>query len=226
VAQLDDLDPEARAQVGKLVHGEQIGTRVTPLAERLPGEPAPQTPEPPAPKAQTPEPQEPAPQTPEPRAPRPQAPELQEPAPCEKAQEPSAPTKTASGMERRLSPRWEYAGQVDILDFDHSDASRTALGRDLSFRGVRIVGHSGMEVGSVVTLALYGGRREEPVVIEAKVVRDDGEDGLGLAFTSPTASQRRAIEKLISRLPPVESLSDGAKERDGVVIAQVTPAPK
>jgi hypothetical protein len=157
----------------------------------------------------------------EPKAPEPPAPE-----PREKAPEPPAPAETAPGTDRRRTPRRAYAGQVDILDFDDSDASQTALGCDLSFRGVRIVGHSAMDVGSVVTLALYGGRREEPVVIEATVVRDDGKDGLALTFNPVSAGERRAIEKLIAGLPPVESLSDGDRERDRVVIAQVTSAPK
>jgi len=215
VVQLDDLEPEARAQVERLVRGQQIGTRVTPLAERLPGDPEPQASEPQASEVAAAESQ----------APEPQASKTQAPALCEEAQEPLALTEDAE-VERRRSPRWGYAGQVDILDFDDSDAAQTALGRDLSFRGVRIVGHSGLEAGSVVTLALYGGRREEPVVVEAKVVRDDGEEGMGLTFGSATASQRRAIEKLIAGLPLVESLSDSDKERDGVVVARVTSAPQ
>ena len=40
VLALNDLDPEARAQLEKLVRGEQIGTRVTPLAVRSHAEPA------------------------------------------------------------------------------------------------------------------------------------------------------------------------------------------
>ena len=63
------------------------------------------------------------------------------------------------------------------------------------------------------------------MVVEATVVRDDGEEGLALIFKSATASQRRAIEKLIAGLPRLESLSDSDKEQDGVVIARVTSAP-
>jgi hypothetical protein len=265
VVQLDELEPEARAQVGRLVSGRQIGTRVTPLAERLPEDPEAQTseeqvvdspvsepqaaeppaPEPPAPQASQPAPPQvaepPVRRAPRPkgslppvrRAPRPQgslppvrrAPKPQAPGLSEDAQEPLALTEDAE-VERRRSPRWDYAGQVDIVDFDDSGASQTALGRDLSFRGVRIVGHAGLEVGSDVTIALYGGRREEPVVIEATVVRDDGEDGMALAFKPVSTSQGRAIEKLIAGLPPVEFLCDGDKEQDGVVIAKVTPAAK
>ncbi len=64
-------------------------------------------------------------------------------------------------------------------------------------------------MGSEVTLALYGGRREEPVVVEATVVRDDGENGMALIFKSVSDSQKRALEKLCAGLSPLESLRDG-----------------
>jgi hypothetical protein len=189
LVRLDGLGPEAQAQLEKLVRGEQIGTRVTPLAERSSGEPAPFAPE-----------------------------------PREEVQEPQVKAETAPRDERRRHPRWEYGRPVGILDFEDSDGSQTALGHDLSLQGVRIVDHSGLEVGSEVTLALYGGRREEPVVIEATVLRDDGEDGLALVFNSVSDSQRRALERLRAGRPPLESLRDGARESDAVVVAQVTPA--
>jgi hypothetical protein len=189
LVRLDGLDPEARAQVDKLVRGERIGTRVTPLAERSPDEPAPI------------------------------AAELRE-----EAQEPQAKAETAPRDERRRHPRWEYGRSVGILDFEASDGTQTALGHDLSLEGVRIVDHSGPEVGSEVTLALYGGSREEPVVIEATVLRDDGEEGLALVFKSISDSQRRELERILAGRPPLESLRDGARDRDAVVVAQVTPA--
>jgi hypothetical protein len=191
LVRFDDLDPEARAQVDRLVRGEQIGTRVTPLAERTPGEPEVPTPERSA-----------------------------------EVQEPPTQAEIAPATVLQRPPRWEYPRRVDVLDFADMDASQTALGRDLSLGGVRIVEHSGLEVGAEVTLALYAGQREEPLVVEATVLRDDGEDGLALTFNSVSDRQRRALERLCSSLSPVESLSDGAEERDGVVIAQVTPAPK
>ncbi len=186
---LDGLDPEARAQVEKLVRGEQIGTRVTPLAERSSGDPVPSA-----------------------------------TVPREEVAEPQAEAETAPRSERRRHPRSEYGRTVGILDFEDSDRSQTALGHDLSLEGVRIVGLSGLAVGSEVTLALYGGSREEPVVLEATVLRDDGEDGQALVFKSVSDSQRHALEKLRAASPPLESLRDAARERDAVVVAQVTPA--
>jgi hypothetical protein len=188
LVRLDGLGPEARAQVEKLVRGEQIGTRVTPLAERSWG-------------ASTPVAAE----------------------PREVAEEPEADAETAPRDERRRHPRWEYDRPVGILDFEDSDRSQTALGHDLSLEGVRIVGHSGLAVGSEVTLALYGDSREEPVVIEATVLRDDGEAGQALVFKSVSDGQRSALQRLTAGRPPLESLRDGAREGDAVVVARVSP---
>ena len=104
------------------------------------------------------------------------------------------------------------------------EATQTALGRDLSIGGVRIVEHAGLEVGAEVTLALYAGQREEPVVVEATVARDDGENGVALIFNSVSESQERALEKLCSGLSPLESLQGSDGEPDPVVVARVTPA--
>jgi hypothetical protein len=188
LVRFDGLDPEARAQVDRLVSGEQIGTRVTPLAERSPWEPQAPTSEPYAP-----------------------------------VQEPPPQAETAPATMDMRRPRWEYGRRVDLLDFDDMDASQTALGRDLSIGGVRIVDHSGLELGSKVTLALYGGSREEPVVVEATVSRDEGEDGVALIFDSLSDSQERALEKLCSGLPPLASLREADGEPERVVVAQLTP---
>jgi hypothetical protein len=185
MVRLNDLAPKARVQLEKLVRGEQIGTRLSPLAQRSRHEPGWRAGEPP---------------------------------------EPQAPEQSAPGADRRRHPRWDYDRRVHILDFDDSDAAQAALGHDLSIQGVRIVDHPGLEVGAEVTLALYGGRREEPVVVEAMVLRDDGEDGLTLTFKSVSENQKRALEKLNAARPCVEALRGGSGRSDGVVVAQVTRA--
>jgi hypothetical protein len=191
LVRFDQLKGEARDQVDRLVSGEQIGTRVTPLADRplrKPGAPA----------------AEPSPQ------------------PSAEVQEPPAQAVTVETTSLQRHPRWAYHGRVDVLDFDDMGASGTVLGRDLSLGGVRIVGQCGLKVGAVVTLALYSGPREEPVVLEATVLRDDGDDGVGLVFNSVSDSQMRELERICSGLAPLESLRDAGEEPDRVVFAQVT----
>jgi hypothetical protein len=187
LVQFEDLDTEVRDQVERLVCGEQIGTRVTPLAERPPEEPG-------------------------------------VPAPLAEAQAPQAPAETAPGTLPPRLPRWEYPRRVDVLNFDDMEATQTVLGRDLSIGGVRIVGPSGLEVGAEVTLALYAGQRDEPVVIEATVVRDDDENGVALIFNSVSDNQKRALENLCSGLSPLASLQESDGEPDRVVVARVTTA--
>jgi hypothetical protein len=205
LVRFDGLEGEARAQVDRLVGGEQIGTRVTPLAER---------------PLRTPE----AP-TPEPSAEIPlRKPEAATPEPSAEVQEPPTQKEAAPATSLQRHPRWEYRRRVDVLDFDDLDASQTALGRDLSLGGVRIAGHSELEVGSQVTLALYSGPREEPVVLEATVLRDDGEGGVALVFNSVSDRQMREIQRICSTLQPLESLREGGEEPERVVVAQVTRA--
>jgi hypothetical protein len=189
LVKFDALEGEERAQIDRLVRGEQIGTRVTPLAER----------------------------------PR-RKPGLPVAEPAAQAPEPSVPVETAQASSHQRQPRWEYRERVDVLDFDDLDASQTALGRDLSLGGVRIVGQTGLEVGAVVTLALYSGPRQEPVVLEATVLRDDGSRGLALVFNSVSDGQMRELERICSTLPPLESLHGAGEEPDRVVFAQVTSA--
>jgi hypothetical protein len=237
LVRFDSLEGEARAQVDRLVSGEQIGTRVTPLADRPPRAPEALTPEPYAeiplrePEAATHEPypeiplQEPEAATHEPYAEIPLwEPEAATHEPPAEVQESPAQEETAPATSLQRLPRWQYYRRVDVLDFDDMDASQTALGRDLSLGGVRITGHSELEVGAEVTLALYSGPREEPLVLDATVLRDDGEGGVALAFNSVSDSQIRRIQRICSTLPPLESLRKGGEEPERVVVAQVKRA--
>ena len=221
LVRFDGLEGEARDQVDRLVAGEQIGTRVTPLADRPLWDPGAFTPEQPAevplrkPEAATPEPSAEVPL---------RKPEAPTPEPSAEVQKPLTQEETAPATSLQRLPRWQYHKRVDVLDFDDMDASQTALGRDLSLGGVRIAGHSELELGAEVTLALYSGPREEPLVLEATVLRDDGEGGVALVFNSVSDSQMRTLERMCSSLPPLESLSGGGEEPERVVVAQVTRA--
>jgi hypothetical protein len=52
-------------------------------------------------------------------------------------------------------------------------------------------------------------------------VRDDGEDGLALAFDHIDPQMGRALEKLVSCLPEVESLLDGEAHGLGTVLSEI-----
>ncbi len=121
--------------------------------------------------------------------------------------------------ERRGHPRRAY--QRRVVAFSPEAPEQIVLGHDLSPKGVRIQRRAGLELGSRITLALYGRSREEPVVVDAKLVADHGESGMGLEFVSLTPEQKQELEKLIAHLPPLESLQDGRPDGESLVISRL-----
>jgi hypothetical protein len=136
-------------------------------------------------------------------------------APVEDA--PSVETAPAADPHRRVATRHPYTRRVEALHWEDDDEGpRIALGRDLSVSGVRIVWSPPPRVGARVTLALYGGPREEPVVVSAEVVRvEDAETCL--RFLRVSASQARALEKLAGGEARVEALD----RRERVVVTRM-----
>ena len=123
--------------------------------------------------------------------------------------------------ERRDHPRREYQRRVVAFTQGHEQLEQVILGHDLSAKGVRIERHAGLELGSRITIALYGRSREEPVIVGAKIVADHGEAGMGLKFVSLSPKQRKQLEKLITHLPPLESLQDGRPDGESLVISRL-----
>jgi hypothetical protein len=181
-----DLEPEAGAQLDRLLAGEQSGTRVTPLAE----EPTMAFDE--------------------------QALGVFESD--DAADAAPAPWDPMRDGERRAHPRHPYERRVEALRWTDDDGPRVALGKDLSLSGVRVVTSSPPRVGAHVTLALYGGPREEPVIVEAEVVRVSGAES-SLHFVGLRAGERRQLEKLAGDRPILEALQADPDER--LVVARV-----
>ncbi len=91
--------------------------------------------------------------------------------------------------------------------------------RDISERGMRIEPVEGLEVGSRLELAIALSARDEPFLVAASVVRDDGDQGLALHFdwVEPDAQER--LQALLAKLPAIEALQDEARGQ-GIVPAQ------
>ncbi|MEE9280505.1 MAG: PilZ domain-containing protein [Myxococcota bacterium] len=120
-----------------------------------------------------------------------------------------------AGGERRTYPRKEYKRRLWALGEENVEV---VLGHDLSLTGIRVDTSSNLSVGDRVELALYGGPREEPLVVQAAAVRDDGER-LGLRFENLTSGQAEELRDLCEKLPPLESLDDDTST--GVVVSRV-----
>lgn len=99
--------------------------------------------------------------------------------------------------ERRSERRHPFAGSVE----GHGPGSNyTLIGCDLSLGGMRVQPESNMQVGSWLHLAIHGDAGMHPILLAAEVVRDDGEKGLALSFSSVTDSIREQLQALIDRL--------------------------
>ncbi|HEY5656719.1 MAG TPA: PilZ domain-containing protein [Myxococcota bacterium] len=138
-------------------------------------------------------------------------------APPQSAPEPWDPARDG---ERRGHARCVYDRRVEALRWSTDEGPRVALGKDLSLSGVRVVTSSRPHVGARVTLALYGGPREEPIVVEAEVVRVSGAES-SLRFITLGRNERAQLEKMAGQRPNFESLQ--AEHEEGLVVARMLP---
>jgi hypothetical protein len=129
------------------------------------------------------------------------------------------PSEGASPQDpgRRAHDRRQYERTLTALQADASDA---LLGRDLSMTGIFVQRNSALSVGARVSIALYPGEREEPMIFEADVIRED-QEGFGLRFVSLSPEQKRGLERMIERLPPLQSLADDAPEGAPLVVSKL-----
>jgi hypothetical protein len=131
---------------------------------------------------------------------------------------PAAAPVARSRKDRRREVRHRYHGRVEVLELP--GGADGALGRDLSLAGVRITVGQRLRPDSKLTLALYGGRGGEPVVVEAEVVRVQGDEA-ALAFGRLSAAQQERIAALIALEPALESLEVSEDPSGRVVPAQI-----
>ena len=130
----------------------------------------------------------------------------------------TADDERKSAAERRAHSRGSFASPVLARA---EQRSRVLMGRDLSAGGMRVERLSDLAVGDRLRLAIYGPSRGEPFSVCAVVIRDDGEDGLALAFEDVASDTAEALDKLVACLPSVESLEDGETRGLGAVISEI-----
>jgi len=131
----------------------------------------------------------------------------------------TTPVAAAGSIEdRRKNPRAAFEGKVSSLG---EEANLVLMGRDLSAGGMRVEPHPGLEVGKALRLAIYGTAREEPFVVLARVVRNDGDDGVGLRFEQLAAGVAARLESLVAGLPSVESLHGEEADALGSVVSRI-----
>jgi hypothetical protein len=125
----------------------------------------------------------------------------------------SARRRPSAIIDRRRTPRKLYK---QSLLAQGAGRTHAIIGRDLSSGGMRVDGDANLEVGAKLRLALYGQAGVAPIIVQAVVVRDDGDDGLGLRFENVSDAARWQLEQLVAALP---TLDPG--RRTGVVVSEV-----
>jgi hypothetical protein len=131
----------------------------------------------------------------------------------------ATPIAAAGSIEdRRKDPRAAFERSIRSLD---EEADLVLMGRDLSMGGMRIEPHRGLEIGTKLRLAIYGEAREEPFIVRARVVRNDGDDGVGLRFEQIASGVAARLESLVASLPSVESLRGGETDALGSVVSRI-----
>lgn len=129
-----------------------------------------------------------------------------------------SPPPPAPQDERRTGERRTYDKRIIALS---SEATRVVIGRDLSLGGMRIDPHDGLQLGDEVRLALHVRTREDPLVLDARVERDDGEDGMLLRFHGLSESAATYLTRMLNFLPILGSrLVDGDDEA-GVIVSEL-----
>jgi hypothetical protein len=123
--------------------------------------------------------------------------------------------------DRRRGRRGQYMRRVPAFG---ERAMRVLVARDLSMGGMRVASDSGLQVGDRLHLAIYGDANEEPFLVWATVERDDGPDGLGLAFDSVHPVIAQQLEKVVADLPAVESLHHDEVRAMGTVVTEILDA--
>ena len=107
---------------------------------------------------------------------------------------------------RRASPRREYRRRVIARC---AARPQVLLGRDLSAGGMRVDPTPGLALGDRVQVAVYGAAGSTPLVVDAEVLRDDGQAGLAMGFPELSPGQADALTKVLDALPQLAAQSDG-----------------
>lgn len=126
----------------------------------------------------------------------------------------STPEKPA---ERRADPRRSLDRSVIALA---DEAARVLIGRDLSMSGMRVDPTPGIEVGDRLRIALHIGTHGKPLVLSARVARDDGEVGLALQFTDVCEDASRCLDEMLAALPTIAETCE-RDEGAGVVVTEL-----
>lgn len=134
----------------------------------------------------------------------------------------AGPATSGGGLVRdwanRREPRGQYKEEVAIFGMEGC----VLQGADLSKSGLRVDAHPALTEGAEIRLALPA-RTGEPIVVGAKVLRDDGERGVALRFSWVEFGCEERLDELVDSLSEIQALSPDQAEEHGVVLTKLLP---
>lgn len=143
--------------------------------------------------------------------------EVERPRPPTAEHADAEPDAWSGPFDRRRHRRGTYERKVPAFG---DSALRVLVGRDLSSRGMQVE-CTELEIDDRVHVAIYGEAGEEPMLVWGTATRKDEEGRVTLLFDELEADIAHALEKLVARLPAVESLRDGESAAMGTVISEI-----
>jgi hypothetical protein len=108
----------------------------------------------------------------------------------------------AAPGERRRSTRLSYEREVLA---SRSGAARILIGRDLSSGGMRVAPDADLGIGDEFKLVVYGPAASAPLLLRARVARDDGDAGCVLTFRDVPPETAAELDRWTEQLPNLVS---------------------
>ena len=124
----------------------------------------------------------------------------------------------SDSAERRTEPRGEYDKHVVAVD---DEATRVLLCRDISVGGMRVQPNETLVPGDEVKVAVHVRSRAEPLVVNARVTRDDGDAGLVLEFFDLSEPSEAYLRKMVNLLPILGVKADGDGDHPDLIVSQI-----
>ncbi|MBW2666671.1 MAG: hypothetical protein JRE13_10310, partial [Deltaproteobacteria bacterium] len=81
--------------------------------------------------------------------------------------------------------------------------------------------HPALMVGAILRLALTGASHAEQILVDARVIRDDGDNGVALHFDWVEPTSEESLRLLIEELPSIEALTADPKQSSGIVLTSL-----
>jgi hypothetical protein len=128
-----------------------------------------------------------------------------EPTPIAPAEVEAKPELPVPGNTAASPPESEEAFEAERAESALAEeAERVLMGREISISGMRVDPSPLLGLGDDVRLAIHAGSQEQPLVVTAKVHRDEGDRGVVLRFHQLDPVASKLLDEVLDELPVIE----------------------